>query len=105
MQFASNPVLQELFCKSLQYCATIFFAGDSISEEVRDSLGFLIDVDCEGDLWTMTRKSLFFARSQPIITMDYMQIRTEKAAQNLEESRSARLRELQKYRTIITQAA
>ena len=75
----------------------------SIFEEVHDSLGFPIDIDCEGNLCHRTSKSLIFARSQPITTIDALKIRKEKAIQNLEESGSDKIRELQKERTTITQ--
>ena len=105
VQFNSNTGLQELFYKSMQHCVAETFAVCSISEETHDSLGFPIDVDCEGNLWIITSQSLVFARSQPIITIDALQRRIERTVQTLEEARSARVRDLQKARTIITQAA
>ena len=104
VQFSSNPALRELFFKSLEHCVTEMFTTGSISEDTYDSLGFPIDRDCEGNLWPMTSTSLVFARSQPIITIDALQRRTAKVVQNLEESRSSRLRELQKARKFLTQA-
>ena len=75
VQFNSNLVLQALFYKSLQHCVADIFAVGSISEETYDSLGFPIDVDCDGNLWIMTSQFLVFVRSQSIITIDALQRR------------------------------
>ena len=84
VKFNSNPGMQELFYKSLQYCVAEMCSVGSISEEAHDSLDFIIGVDYEVNLFVITSQSPVIVRSHPTTNIDTLQIRMQKAVQNLE---------------------
>ena len=80
------------------------YTAGNMSEEFYDNLGYPKDQHYKRNVRTLTNQSLAFGRSQPLITHEVLERRTNEAFKNPEEVWNARISRLYEVNALISQA-